>query len=79
MIAHKGNVETSPQGALSFPYGAAAMTRILDEIKDGKSKDEAEKARAKLREQMKSNFRDAYDKAERRQHRAAQSGKSNGE
>jgi hypothetical protein len=36
MIAHKGNLETSPQGTFSFPYGAAAMTRILDEIKAGK-------------------------------------------
>lgn len=64
MIANEGNVKTSPQGAFSFPYGAAAMTRMLDEIKAGKSEDEAEKARAKLRQEMKSNFRDAYDKLE---------------
>lgn len=64
MIANEGKVETSPKGAYSFPYGAAAMTRLLDDIKSGRSKDEAEKARAKLREEMKSNFREAYYKLE---------------
>jgi len=64
MIAHEGQVQTSPKGAFSFPYGAAAMTRILHEIKSGRSKEEAEKARAQLREEMKANFRDAYHNLE---------------
>lgn len=62
IIAKEGHLETSPGGAYSFPYGAAAMTRMLAEIKSGRSEDEAEKARAKLRAEMKSNFRDAYYK-----------------
>jgi retrograde regulation protein 2 len=64
MIANGGNVEVSPKGAFSFPYGAAAMTRILEDIKKGKSKEEAEKAKEKLRQEMAANFRDAYQKLE---------------
>jgi retrograde regulation protein 2 len=64
MIAHEGIVETTPMGAFSFPYGAAAMTKKLAELKAGKSKDEAEKAKAKFREEMKANFRNAYDNLE---------------
>jgi retrograde regulation protein 2 len=32
MIAKDGKVETSPRGSVSFPYGAAAMTRKLEEL-----------------------------------------------
>jgi retrograde regulation protein 2 len=64
MIAHEGKVETSPKGAFSFPYGAAATTRRLADFKAGKSKEEAEKAREAFRDEMKANFRDAYDKLE---------------
>jgi retrograde regulation protein 2 len=64
MIAHEGKVETSPKGAFSFPYGAAATTRRLADLKAGKSKEEAEKAREAFRDEMKANFRDAYDKLE---------------
>ncbi|KEF53285.1 retrograde regulation protein 2 [Exophiala aquamarina CBS 119918] len=60
MVSREGQVQTSPAGAFSFPYGAAAMTRILDDIKAGKSKEEADKALAKLREDMKKKFLDAY-------------------
>ncbi|KAK7432912.1 retrograde regulation protein 2 [Neonectria magnoliae] len=49
-------------GSISFPYGAAALTKTLDELKKGKSKDEAGKALAKLRQEMIDNFKDAYDK-----------------
>lgn len=64
MIVEGGNIRTSPKGAFSFPYGAAALTRRLEELTAGKSKDEAEKAREKLREEMKTNFLDAYKKLE---------------
>jgi retrograde regulation protein 2 len=64
MIVNAGEVRTSPKGAFSFPYGAAALTRRLEELTAGKSKDEAEKARDKLREEMKANFLDAYKKLE---------------
>ena len=62
MIVRGGDVRTSPKGAYSFPYGAAALTRRLEELTAGKSKDEAERARAELREEMKTNFLDAYNK-----------------
>jgi retrograde regulation protein 2 len=64
MIAHEGNIVTSPKGAFSFPYGAAALTRRLKELKAGKSKHEADRARAELRQEMKTNFLDAYNKLE---------------
>jgi retrograde regulation protein 2 len=61
MIAHNGSVLMSPNGAFSFPYGAAALTRKLAELKAGKSKDEVERAMAKLRAEMKANFLNAYN------------------
>jgi retrograde regulation protein 2 len=61
MIAHNGSVLMNPKGAFSFPYGAAAMTRRLAELKAGKSKDEAERALAKLRAEMKTSFQNAYN------------------
>jgi retrograde regulation protein 2 len=64
MIAHEGKVETSPKGAFSFPYGAAATTQRIAELKAGKSKEEAGKARDAFRNEMTANFRDAYDKLE---------------
>jgi retrograde regulation protein 2 len=64
MVVRQGRVQTSPKGAFSFPYGAAALTRKLREIDAGKSKDEARKARDKLREEMKANFLNAYDQLE---------------
>ncbi|KAH6661865.1 putative sensor of mitochondrial dysfunction Rtg2 [Halenospora varia] len=64
MIAHGGNIHLSPRGAVSFPYGAAALTRRLAQLKAGKSKDEADRAKAKLREEMKVNFLNAYNKLE---------------
>jgi retrograde regulation protein 2 len=42
MVVQGGNIRTSPKGAFSFPYGAAALTRKLKELKEGKSKEEAE-------------------------------------
>jgi retrograde regulation protein 2 len=60
MVAREGNLEISPKGSYSFPYGAAALTRKLDELKAGKSKDDAKKATDQFREEMIANFRDAY-------------------
>jgi retrograde regulation protein 2 len=64
MVAYEGAIQTSPRGAFSFPYGAAALTRRLADLKAGKSKDEAEKAVAEFRQEMKNNFLDAYNKLE---------------
>lgn len=55
MIAEDGDVKTSPKGSMSFPYGAAAMIRLLaDAEKQGGD------AKAHLREEMKANFQNAY-------------------
>ncbi|KAH6957604.1 Ppx/GppA phosphatase family-domain-containing protein [Ilyonectria sp. MPI-CAGE-AT-0026] len=62
IISQGGNVRISDKGSISFPYGAAALTKILEQLTKGKSKDEAEKALAKLRKEMIANFEDAYEK-----------------
>lgn len=62
MTMHQGKVRLSEQGAISFPYGAAALSRRLAELKKGKSKDEAKKAVEELREEIEDNFRNAYDR-----------------
>jgi retrograde regulation protein 2 len=64
MSTHNGTITTSPKGAFSFPYGAAALTRRLADLEMGKSPEEAEKARNKLRKEIKDNFLDAYHKLE---------------
>lgn len=65
MITDNGQLMTSPRGAFSFPYGAAALTQRIETIKK-KSKTEKEKEEAlkALREEMKSNFLDAYNNLE---------------
>ena len=60
LAKHEGAVNISPKGALSFPYGAAALTKKLEDLTKGKSQDEARKAKEKLSEEMKDNFRNAY-------------------
>jgi retrograde regulation protein 2 len=62
IISQGGNVRISDKGSISFPYGAAALSATLEELKRGKSKEEAEKARARLREEMIANFEDSYEK-----------------
>ncbi|KAH7393762.1 putative sensor of mitochondrial dysfunction Rtg2 [Cadophora sp. MPI-SDFR-AT-0126] len=64
MLVQGGTIRTSPRGAFSFPYGAAALTRKLEELTAGKSKDEAEKALHTFREEMTANFLDAYKRLE---------------
>ncbi|OKL61636.1 hypothetical protein UA08_03434 [Talaromyces atroroseus] len=55
MIARDGDVTTSPRGSVSFPYGAAALTRRLQ---DARSK--GKRAEDDLITEMKDNFRNAY-------------------
>ncbi|TIA66902.1 Ppx-GppA-domain-containing protein [Aureobasidium pullulans] len=62
MIAKGGETQISPVSAVSFPYGAAALTRRLEELKKGKSKHEAHKAREEFRAQVKTQFQEAYSK-----------------
>lgn len=62
IISQGGNVRISDKGSISFPYGAAALTKTLEDLKRGKSKEEAAKARAKLHQEMTTNFEDAYKK-----------------
>lgn len=64
IISHAGNVQMSPQGSVSFPYGAAALTQKLADLKRGKSKEDARKAKEKFRQEMSSNFRAAFDRLE---------------
>ncbi|KAJ5422819.1 Ppx/GppA phosphatase [Penicillium cf. griseofulvum] len=61
ITSHAGNVHMSSQGSVSFPYGAAALTQKLADLKRGKSKEEAHKAREQFRGEMADNFRAAFD------------------
>lgn len=61
IISHAGNVHISPQGAVSFPYGAAALTQKLADLKRGKSKGEARKAKEEFRLEMVEKFQAAFD------------------
>jgi retrograde regulation protein 2 len=60
MTSTSGRVEVSPRGSVSLPYGAAALTKKLKELREGKSPEQGDEAVAKLREEMKSNFTNAY-------------------
>ncbi|KAI1609911.1 retrograde regulation protein 2 [Exophiala viscosa] len=71
MIAKDGKVQTSPQGSISFPYGAAAMTRRLAELDIAEEeytqrhskltpKSPSLSPRAELEEEMKAQFQKAY-------------------
>ncbi|OQV07260.1 hypothetical protein CLAIMM_11718 [Cladophialophora immunda] len=69
MIAKDGHVQTSPKGSISFPYGAAAMTRKLRELSlsppdhngHHKSRSPVQSPQEELEEDMKAQFRQAYD------------------
>ena len=54
MIAEGGTVTTSPRGSISFPYGAAALSRRLGEVVSKPVE------KTKLAEEMRANFRAAY-------------------
>jgi retrograde regulation protein 2 len=64
MTTHSGTITTSPKGAFSFPYGAAALTRRLADLEKGNSPEETEKARNELRKEIRDNFLDAFNKLE---------------
>ncbi|CAG8106850.1 unnamed protein product [Penicillium salamii] len=68
IASHAGNVQMSPQGSVSFPYGAAALTQKLADLKRDKSKEEAHKAREEFRKEMADNFRAAFEKIEVPEH-----------
>ncbi|KAH8698408.1 putative transcription regulator [Talaromyces proteolyticus] len=77
VVSHGAELHISPQGSVSFPYGAGALSRTLAELKKGKSKKEANRAVERLRQEMDNNFRDAYNKLEIPE-RLAEEAKKNG-
>jgi retrograde regulation protein 2 len=58
IISNDGMVRTSPRVAVSFPYGAAALTRRLAECDDAEDPDTA---RNEFRREIRDNFRRAFD------------------
>ncbi|PKX90009.1 putative transcription regulator (RTG2) [Aspergillus novofumigatus IBT 16806] len=64
IISHAGSVRISPKGSFSFPYGAAALTHKLNQLRKGKSPDEAHRAEEAFRREMESNFRRAFEQLE---------------
>lgn len=55
MVAENGTVKTSPIGAVSMPYGAAAMKRRLEEVeKQGKD------AKKELKKTITAQYKQAY-------------------
>ena len=60
MTCKDGHVAVSERGSVSFPYGAAALTKKLADLKKGKSEEDADKAIAVFRAEMKQNFQNAY-------------------
>ncbi|RVD88980.1 uncharacterized protein DFL_000004 [Arthrobotrys flagrans] len=61
MVSQGGNIRISPRGSFSFPYGAAALTKKLHDLREGKNEDKREEAVKKFREEMIKNFRSAYN------------------
>ncbi|KAF7548053.1 hypothetical protein G7Z17_g7309 [Cylindrodendrum hubeiense] len=61
MLSQGADIRISPQGSFSFPYGAAALTKKLADLRLGKSKPDAEAAVSAFRSEMVQNFRDAYN------------------
>jgi retrograde regulation protein 2 len=55
VVEKDGVVTTSPKGSFSFPYGAAALTKRLEQARG-----EGKKAEKALKEEMIRNFQDAY-------------------
>jgi retrograde regulation protein 2 len=60
LTTQEGAIRMSPKGAFSFPYGAAALSKKLEELKKGKSHEGAQKALEKFRQEMTINFLSAY-------------------
>ncbi|KAL7948438.1 Ppx/GppA phosphatase family domain-containing protein [Trichoderma barbatum] len=61
MVSQGGHIRISPLGSFSFPYGAAALSRQLHDLRKGKKKEDGEAAVAQFRRDMIGNFKDAYD------------------
>ena len=64
IMSHAGNIQISPKGSVSFPYGAAALTQKLESLKRGKSKKEARKAEEAFRQEVEDNIRNAWERLE---------------
>jgi retrograde regulation protein 2 len=64
IVSQNGFIRTSPRGSFSFPYGAAALTKKLEELRDGKDKEGAKEAVHEFRKEMIGNFRHAYENLE---------------
>ncbi|KAH6669667.1 retrograde regulation protein [Plectosphaerella plurivora] len=64
IISQDGNVRISPRGSFSFPYGAAALTKTIEDLKKDKNKEEAHQAVEDFRKEMVSQFRSAYEHLE---------------
>lgn len=62
MVSQAGNIRISPKGAISFPYGAAAITRKLADLREDKTRGEAEHEVAHFRQEMSANFVEAHSK-----------------
>ncbi|KAF4982323.1 hypothetical protein FZEAL_2022 [Fusarium zealandicum] len=60
MLSQGGEIRISPKGSFSFPYGAAALTKKLHDLREGKKKDEADAAINAFKDEMIGNFKDAY-------------------
>lgn len=72
-VAEKdGEVSTSSKGSFSFPYGAAALTKRLEQARK-----EGKKAENALKDEMIKNFRDAYKSLEVPQFTDSPNGSSN--
>ncbi|KAI9929873.1 hypothetical protein ASPWEDRAFT_35090 [Aspergillus wentii DTO 134E9] len=78
IVSHAGNVHISPRGAVSFPYGAAALTQKLEDMKRGKSKEEARQAKEEFRREMEDNFRKAWEHLEIPDHLAQKAKREGG-
>lgn len=61
IISTEGIVRTSPKVAISFPYGAAAVTKRLEECAKAKDPD---RAKEEFRKEIVHRFRKAFDDLE---------------
>ncbi|KAF7504981.1 hypothetical protein GJ744_001562 [Endocarpon pusillum] len=60
LSSHGGSIQTDPQGSISFPYGAAALTRQLSHLESQDRGGGSSAATASLAAEMQSSFRAAY-------------------
>lgn len=61
MVSQSGKVQINPKRSVSFPYGAAALTQKLDDLRKGNDPDDAV---AKFRAEMKTEFLRAFNELE---------------